>query len=63
MAPIDVIQKSQIYGTLSELNTAFAAIVGHCDTLNFFGLFKSKAAKLFSQFHAGAAGGNRTRMS
>jgi hypothetical protein len=30
--------------------TAFAAIVGHCDTLQQTGLFKSKAAKLFSSF-------------
>jgi hypothetical protein len=50
MATIDVTQKSQIYHTLSELNTAFAAIVGHCDTLQQTGLFKSKAAKLFSSF-------------
>jgi hypothetical protein len=50
MATIDVTQKSQIYHTLSELNTAFAPIVGHCDTLQQTGLFKSKAAKLFSSF-------------
>ena len=50
MATIDVIQKSQIYHTLSELNTAFAAIVGHCDTLQQTGLFKSKAARLFASF-------------
>jgi hypothetical protein len=30
--------------------TAFAAIVGHCDTLRQTGLFKSKAAKMFSSF-------------
>jgi hypothetical protein len=50
MATIDVTQKSLIYHTLSELNTAFAAIVGHCDTLQQTGLFKSKAAKLFASF-------------
>ena len=50
MATIDVTQKSRIYHTLSELNTAFAAIVGHCETLQQTGLFKSKAAKLFSRF-------------
>ena len=50
MATIDVTQKSQIYHTLSELNTAFAAIVGHCYTLQQTGLFKSKAAKLFASF-------------
>ena len=50
MATTDVTQKSQIYHTLSELNTAFAAIVGHCDTLQQTGLFKSKAAKLLPSF-------------
>ena len=50
MATTDVTQKSRIYHTLSELNLAFAAIVGHCDTLQQTGLFKSKAAKLFSSF-------------
>jgi hypothetical protein len=56
MATIDVTQKSQIHHTLSELNTAFAAIVGHCDTLQQIGLLKSKAAKTILQFHARAAG-------
>jgi hypothetical protein len=50
MATTDVTQKSLIYHTLSELNTAFAAIVGHCHTLQQTGLFKSKAAKRFSSF-------------
>ena len=50
MAITDVTQKSLIYHTLSELNTAFAAIVGHCETLQQTGLFKSKAAKLFASF-------------
>ena len=50
MATMDVTQKSQIYHTLSELNTAFAAIVGHCDTLLQTGLFQSKVAKLFASF-------------
>ena len=50
MAITDVTQKSLIYHTLSELNTAFAAIVGHCETLQQTGLFKSKAAKLFPSF-------------
>ena len=50
MATLDVIQKSQIYHTLSELNTAFAAIVYHCDTLQQTGLFKSKASRLFASF-------------
>ena len=45
-----VTEKVEIYRTLHELNAAFAAIVGHCDTLQRTGLFKSKAAKLFSSF-------------
>ena len=50
MATTDVTQKSRIYHTLSELNTAFAAVVGHCDTLQQTGLFKSKASKLLPSF-------------
>ena len=50
MATTDVTQKSLIYHTLSELNTAFAAIVGHCDALQQTGLFKSKASKLLPSF-------------
>jgi hypothetical protein len=50
MATVDVTQKSQIYHTLSELNTAFAPIVGHCETLQQTGLFKSKASKLLPSF-------------
>ena len=50
MATADVTQKSLIYHTLSELNTAFAATVGHCHTLQQTGLFKSKAAKLLPSF-------------
>jgi hypothetical protein len=42
------IDKIGIYRTLYELNTAFSAIVGHCDTLRQTGLFKPKSAKLFS---------------
>ena len=50
MAIPDVTQKSRIYHTLSELNTAFAAIVGHCNTLQQTGLFKSKASKFLPSF-------------
>ena len=50
MATTDVTQKSRIYHTLSELNTAFAAIVGRCNTLQQTGLFKSKASKLLPSF-------------
>jgi hypothetical protein len=48
--PVVVTEKVEIYRTLHELNVAFAAIVGHCDTLQQTGLFKSKAAKLFPSF-------------
>jgi hypothetical protein len=47
---LDVNQKAEIYRTLHELNAAFSAIVGHCDTLQQTGLFKPKSAKLFSNF-------------
>jgi hypothetical protein len=47
---LDVAEKIAIYRTLYELNAAFAAIVGHCDTLQQTGLFTSKAAKLFPSF-------------
>jgi hypothetical protein len=47
---VDVNQKTAIYRTLYELNAAFTAIVGHCDTLQQTGLFSSKAAKLFPGF-------------
>jgi hypothetical protein len=51
MAITDVIQKSRIYHTLSELNTGVCGdCAPHCDTLQQTGLFKSKAAKLFSSF-------------
>jgi len=50
MAASDVTQKEQIYETLSSLNTAFAGIVQHLQTLQGTGLFKSKAAKLFPSF-------------
>jgi hypothetical protein len=44
------IDKTAIYHTLSELNTAFSAIVVHCNTLQQTGLFNSKTAKLFPSF-------------
>jgi hypothetical protein len=46
----DVNQKVEIYRNLHELNSAFAAIVGHCDTLQRTGLFHSKASKLLPSF-------------
>jgi len=50
MAANDVIQKTEIYHTLYELNTAFSQAVLHCRTLQQSGLFKSKASKLFPSF-------------
>jgi len=50
MAAIDVTQKAGVYETLSGLNTAFAGIVHHLQTLQQTGLLKSKAAKLFPGF-------------
>jgi hypothetical protein len=45
MATPDVTQKAGVYETLSGLNTAFAGIVQHLQTLQKTGLFKSKTAK------------------
>jgi hypothetical protein len=50
MATFDVTQKTEVYETLSSLNTAFAGIVQHLQTLHRTGLFKSRAAKLFPSF-------------
>jgi hypothetical protein len=50
MAAIDGTQKAGIYETLSSLNTAFAGIIQHLQTLQQTGLFKSKVAKLFPGF-------------
>ena len=47
---VDVNRKAGIYETLSSLNTAFAGIVQHLQTLQQTGLFQSKAAKLFPSF-------------
>jgi len=47
---MDVNQKMEVYRTLHELNSSFAAIVGHCDTLQRTGLFTTKAAKLLPSF-------------
>jgi hypothetical protein len=50
MAAPDVTQKAEIYETLSSLNTAFAGIVQHLQTLQKTGLFTTKAAKLLPSF-------------
>ncbi|SRR5579871_935344 len=46
----DVNQKVEIYRSLHELNSAFASIVGNCDSLQQTGLFHSKASKLLPSF-------------
>jgi hypothetical protein len=48
MAVLDVTEKAGIYETLSSLNTAFAGVVQHLQTLQKNGTFKPKSAKLFS---------------
>jgi hypothetical protein len=50
MAAPDGNQKAAIYETLSALNTAFAGIVQHLQTLQQTGLFKSKAGKILPSF-------------
>jgi hypothetical protein len=50
MADLDVTQKAEVYETLSSLNTAFAGIIQHLQTLQKTGLFKTKAAKLLPSF-------------
>jgi hypothetical protein len=47
---LDVNRKVEIYRSLHELNSAFASIVGNCDTLQRTGLFSSKASKLLPSF-------------
>jgi hypothetical protein len=50
LADLDVNKKAAIYEDLSSLNTAFAGIVQHLQTLNKTGLFHSKASKLLPSF-------------
>jgi len=50
MAALDINEKAGVYETISSLNTAFAGIVQHLNTLQKTGPFKSKSAKLFSGF-------------
>lgn len=47
MANLDVTQKTEIYHTLYLLNSSFAAIVGHCDTLQQAGALTPKYTHLF----------------
>jgi hypothetical protein len=50
MADSDVIQKTDIYHTLYQLNAAFSEVVNNCRKLQQTGLFNSKASKLFPSF-------------
>jgi hypothetical protein len=50
MADLDVTKKTEIYHILYQLNSSFAAIVGHCDTLQRTGVFRSKFTRLFQGF-------------
>jgi hypothetical protein len=50
LAALDVTKKVEIYHTLYQLNSSFAAIVGHCDTLQKIGVFKSTFTRLFQNF-------------
>jgi hypothetical protein len=48
--PVIVTEKVEIYRTLHELNAAFAAIVGHCGTLQQSGVFSYQCTRLFQSF-------------
>ena len=50
MAAPDAAQKTEIYHTLYQLSSAFAAIVGHCETLRQSGMLKPKFATLYAAF-------------
>jgi hypothetical protein len=50
MAIPDVTEKVEIYHTLYQLSSAFAAIVGHCETLREKGLLNNKKARLYKSF-------------
>lgn len=63
MAITDVTQKSLIYHTLSELNTAFAAICGPLLYIAADRVVQIKSGKTVFQLHAGAAGGNEPGIS
>jgi hypothetical protein len=48
--PVFVTEKTAIYHTLYQLNAAFAAIVGYCDTLQQAGALTPKYKRLFQGF-------------
>jgi hypothetical protein len=50
MANLTLTQKAEIYHTIHQLNSAFAAIVGHCDTLRQAGALTSQYARRFQAY-------------
>lgn len=50
MANLDVTKKPQIYHTLYLLNSSFAGIAGHIQTLHDSGVFRREYTRLFQSF-------------
>ena len=50
MATLDVIQKAEIYHILYQINSSFAAIVGHFDRLRQAGVVTAKSTREFQGF-------------
>src|SRR4051794_31571039 len=50
MADLDVIKKAEIYHILYQLNSSFAAIVGHFAALQQAGVVTSKSTREFQAF-------------
>jgi hypothetical protein len=50
LATLDVTQKARIYHTLYRLNLSFAAIVGHCRTLQQSGMVRPKLTRIYQAF-------------
>ena len=50
MAVLDVTQKTEIYHTLYQLSSAFAAIAGNCEKLRQSGMLTPKYSRLFQAF-------------
>jgi Sec-independent protein translocase protein TatA len=50
MATLDVTQKAEIYHILYQINSSFAAIVGHFDRLRQAGVVTAKSTREFQGF-------------
>ena len=50
MAALDVIQKAEIYHILYQINSSFAAIVGHFGTLRQAGVLTAESTREFQGF-------------